>query len=186
MYLFFICMVAYCLCFLFFFKQKTAYEMRISDWSSDVCSSDLRCEMARAGDGLPPSREHMVFSREDGLAFAAAPSRPDARQPVHHRGQRERILALHRAVPRVGHHIGRGFRPNPAQRRDEPRRLRQRTHLVETAMDDMDGDAGEDPDIVEEMPSGKEQRVGEIMRLDLREAEREIRSEEHTSELQSL
>src|SRR3546814_5668305 len=27
---------------LFFFKQKTAYEMRISDWSSDVCSSDLR------------------------------------------------------------------------------------------------------------------------------------------------
>src|SRR3546814_1775872 len=29
------------LCFIFFFKQKTAYEMRISDWSSDVCSSDL-------------------------------------------------------------------------------------------------------------------------------------------------
>src|SRR3546814_6825944 len=28
------------MCF-FFFKQKTAYEMRISDWSSDVCSSDL-------------------------------------------------------------------------------------------------------------------------------------------------
>src|SRR3546814_10756678 len=30
-----------CWCDLFFFKQKTAYEMRISDWSSDVCSSDL-------------------------------------------------------------------------------------------------------------------------------------------------
>src|SRR3546814_7275577 len=29
----------WCVCF--FFKQKTAYEMRISDWSSDVCSSDL-------------------------------------------------------------------------------------------------------------------------------------------------
>src|SRR3546814_11770784 len=29
--------------FCFFFKQKTAYEMRISDWSSDVCSSDLVC-----------------------------------------------------------------------------------------------------------------------------------------------
>src|SRR3546814_9284055 len=28
--------------YVFFFKQKTAYEMRISDWSSDVCSSDLR------------------------------------------------------------------------------------------------------------------------------------------------
>src|SRR3546814_5661120 len=35
------------ICF-FFFKQKTAYEMRISDWSSDVCSSDLD-----AGDGRP-------------------------------------------------------------------------------------------------------------------------------------
>src|SRR3546814_1372703 len=31
----------------FFFKQKTAYEMRISDWSSDVCSSDLFREEAR-------------------------------------------------------------------------------------------------------------------------------------------
>src|SRR3546814_1279539 len=33
---------SYNLLFFFFFKQKTAYEMRISDWSSDVCSSDLR------------------------------------------------------------------------------------------------------------------------------------------------
>src|SRR3546814_10367304 len=31
----------WCVEFVFFFKQKTAYEMRISDWSSDVCSSDL-------------------------------------------------------------------------------------------------------------------------------------------------
>src|SRR3546814_3518968 len=33
-------LVCFC-CIFFFFKQKTAYEMRISDWSSDVCSSDL-------------------------------------------------------------------------------------------------------------------------------------------------
>src|SRR3546814_17025854 len=33
--------------FMFFFKQKTAYEMRISDWSSDVCSSDLRVGLDR-------------------------------------------------------------------------------------------------------------------------------------------
>src|SRR3546814_4486879 len=33
----FVCLVEF-----FFFKQKTAYEMRISDWSSDVCSSDLQ------------------------------------------------------------------------------------------------------------------------------------------------
>src|SRR3546814_6668675 len=37
-------------CF-FFFKQKTAYEMRISDWSSDVCSSDLARRHAELVDG---------------------------------------------------------------------------------------------------------------------------------------
>src|SRR3546814_2762471 len=36
------------LIFCFFFKQKTAYEMRISDWSSDVCSSDLIAAVMRA------------------------------------------------------------------------------------------------------------------------------------------
>src|SRR3546814_7612998 len=35
------CFLCAIICFFFFFKQKTAYEMRISDWSSDVCSSDL-------------------------------------------------------------------------------------------------------------------------------------------------
>src|SRR3546814_5277337 len=40
-------MVAFGAVFFFFFKQKTAYEMRISDWSSDVCSSDLRRAIAR-------------------------------------------------------------------------------------------------------------------------------------------
>src|SRR3546814_2019704 len=33
----------------FFFKQKTAYEMRISDWSSDVCSSDLELRLSNGG-----------------------------------------------------------------------------------------------------------------------------------------
>src|SRR3546814_9085077 len=44
------------MCVLFFFKQKTAYEMRISDWSSDVCSSDLRRRTVAAAAGLqrPP------------------------------------------------------------------------------------------------------------------------------------
>src|SRR3546814_10247391 len=36
-------------CYVFFFKQKTAYEMRISDWSSDVCSSDLGREVHDIG-----------------------------------------------------------------------------------------------------------------------------------------
>src|SRR3546814_7037858 len=33
--------------YFFFFKQKTAYEMRISDWSSDVCSSDLEAQVQK-------------------------------------------------------------------------------------------------------------------------------------------
>src|SRR3546814_16246825 len=44
--------MVYCICCFFFFKQNTAYEMRISDWSSDVCSSDLRlCHRAPCGPG---------------------------------------------------------------------------------------------------------------------------------------
>src|SRR3546814_6613310 len=43
--------------FFFFFKQKTAYEMRISDWSSDVCSSDLRgaCQALQRKDCRLPA-----------------------------------------------------------------------------------------------------------------------------------
>src|SRR3546814_6293926 len=44
-------------CFFFFFKQKTAYEMRISDWSSDVCSSDLATTRGRAKNN---SRERLI------------------------------------------------------------------------------------------------------------------------------
>src|SRR3546814_13191624 len=49
---------------LFFFKQKTAYEMRISDWSSDVCSSDLRGRGTRC-----PS--HPRRARSTGLSRRA-------------------------------------------------------------------------------------------------------------------
>src|SRR3546814_8145127 len=43
----------WCVCHVgFFFKQKTAYELRISDWSSDVCSSDLPWETLLLSVGL--------------------------------------------------------------------------------------------------------------------------------------
>src|SRR3546814_8600498 len=42
---------------MFFFKQKTAYEMRISDWSSDVCSSDLLARARLEGRGERPAVE---------------------------------------------------------------------------------------------------------------------------------
>src|SRR3546814_2746530 len=40
---------------LLFFKQKTAYEVRISDWNSDVCSSDLACRAIQAEHGYGPA-----------------------------------------------------------------------------------------------------------------------------------
>src|SRR3546814_2387289 len=49
------------MCF-FFFKQKTAYEMRISDWSSDVCSSDLRLRL-----NLPVTRAFIDACVEAGI-----------------------------------------------------------------------------------------------------------------------
>src|SRR3546814_2154892 len=48
--------------FVFFFKQKTAYEMRISDWSSDVCSSDLLVrEALQERERLLAAAPHMIY-----------------------------------------------------------------------------------------------------------------------------
>src|SRR3546814_2765929 len=57
--------MVYVLCVCFFVKQKTAYEMRISDWSSDVCSSDLWRRAVgifdRCGEtGMKPAAEPLV------------------------------------------------------------------------------------------------------------------------------
>src|SRR3546814_5908407 len=75
-----------CVCSFCFFKQKTAYELRISDWSSDVCSSDLgslqQAEgvLGRGAHGLLVGREGPVTvagpeaglsELEDGLDIAA-------------------------------------------------------------------------------------------------------------------
>src|SRR3546814_10061207 len=55
------------ICF-FFFKQKTAYEMRISDWSSDVCSSDLN-EDALAQAGWHPFSVDLGFAAGDNTVM---------------------------------------------------------------------------------------------------------------------
>src|SRR3546814_10486867 len=57
----------------FFFKQKTAYEMRISDWSSDVCSSDLGQEPRRCRSEIG----YRARRRIDRVAV----------EPCHRRGQ---------------------------------------------------------------------------------------------------
>src|SRR3546814_1448343 len=57
------------LCYLlfFFFKQKTAYEMRISDWSSDVCSSDLIVPESPPPDRLYTLKRPLVVGLTTGL-----------------------------------------------------------------------------------------------------------------------
>src|SRR3546814_8903900 len=54
-------------CVFFFFKQKTAYEMRISDWSSDVCSSDLH--------NTPPTNSAVAALRRWALPRLAETTR---------------------------------------------------------------------------------------------------------------
>src|SRR3546814_2976770 len=60
-------MYVFLFCVFFFFKQKTAYEMRISDWSSDVCSSDLSLPgtagSAFAACGFLPDWNHGLSER---------------------------------------------------------------------------------------------------------------------------
>src|SRR3546814_9346942 len=74
----------------FFVKQKTAYEMRISDWSSDVCSSDLR---------LPRDPE-LTADLRHRLAVQKPSDEPQAL--VHHRT----LLPRHRHLP-TGMPVGR-------------------------------------------------------------------------------
>src|SRR3546814_8641007 len=69
----------------FFFKQKTAYEMRISDWSSDVCSSDLFARLsAKRKRGRRPAdfRCHIGDDRRQFVAGRAlSPGRPRRHRP---------------------------------------------------------------------------------------------------------
>src|SRR3546814_2474931 len=58
--------------FFFFFKQKTAYEMRISDWSSDVCSSELGRKIARGGGIVDPRMRFRDDRRGRGVERAFA------------------------------------------------------------------------------------------------------------------
>src|SRR3546814_5050774 len=67
------------ICF-FFFKQKTAYEMRISDWSSDVCSSDLyqRSRNSRRSATMRSGVSVMDFSSVSGGARSRSVERAAA------------------------------------------------------------------------------------------------------------
>src|SRR3546814_19943256 len=70
--------MVFCLLSFFFFKQKTAYEMRISDWSSDVCSSDLTVVVAqrvRSGFGDLHRQDRSLLRSPAGQRTANAGTR---------------------------------------------------------------------------------------------------------------
>src|SRR3546814_4708077 len=123
--------------FFFFFKQKTAYEMRISDWSSDVCSSDL-------ADDRPEDRAHAPDRHRRAVAFGRIDVEQDR---LAHRHERRAENALEQPETHEFAQAG----GDAAQ----PRRDRE----------------ADDRDLHQPLAS---------------ESAGEPRSEEHTSELQSL
>src|SRR3546814_11158871 len=106
-------MLWWCAC-VFFFKQKTEYEMRISDWSSDVCSSDLRIGQIRlvAAADIGGDLRGPAFDLEPaGQHAGARTARIDRR--VHRRRNRiEPRLALFETAVRefiLEHHFGKAL-----------------------------------------------------------------------------
>src|SRR3546814_16434196 len=104
-------------CIFFFFKQKTAYEMRISDWSSDVCSSDLDENHPLSGKAAwTGARTEDPRERRRQRRQAAASN------PVAGGRERERAAPLRSAAA--------AMRAIPAR---QPRRARSREVSIRTA-----------------------------------------------------
>src|SRR3546814_14370160 len=96
----------------FFFKQKTAYEMRISDWSSDVCSSDLPLDILRAHvDARLEAEQRADDRRRD--AVLARPRLGDESGLAHLPGEQglgQHLVGLVRAA--LGQVPGLGITPS--------------------------------------------------------------------------
>src|SRR3546814_2434100 len=94
----------HCILFFFFFKQKTAYEMRISDWSSDVCSSDLVALLRhdrRAGRPLVGQRDEAERLRRPDDEFLGEPRQMQAHLRRCHQII-EREIAIRYGIERIG------------------------------------------------------------------------------------
>src|SRR3546814_4066997 len=170
----------------FFFKQKTAYEMRISDWSSDVCSSDLPAHrdlaVGRAGElvGVVELRELFGGQR---LGHAFDEVHPFLRAPLlgDHR-RREFAAAQPRQPRRIDHaelarqHLRRAGRDAGA------------VHpLVQLGLADLARMLVEQVllRVIDELHGG-DALEREVVEVAAQEGVELLRSEEHTSELQSL
>src|SRR3546814_9414355 len=89
----------------FFFKQKTAYEMRISDWSSDVCSSDL---IARITSAIQFQNDRVEeLSRRHGELMEQAVERAAAVAQQIAGALEQKIVTLEQAVSRASGEAGR-------------------------------------------------------------------------------
>src|SRR3546814_9218616 len=88
--------------FFFFFKQKTAYEMRISDWSSDVCSSDLCTRLRhrpRVGHGaLRPDLPQYRVGPRRGIGLAVAPAHRRHARSEEHTSELQSLMRISYAV----------------------------------------------------------------------------------------
>src|SRR3546814_2185877 len=136
-------------CSVFFFKQKTSYELRISDWSSDVCSSDLRHRPA--GRGRAPARR-----RWNAASTPQAPAHCPPRQSPASRA-RARAAGGSRSARWGGHRPGQ----------------------YEVSTSNSPPDALDNPAIEAQSPPWRRPAVIWLLLYP-------FRSEEHTSELQSL
>src|SRR3546814_3178191 len=155
--------------FFFFFKQKTAYDVRISDWSSDVCSSDLHEPGKRSQFELDDRDEQLNRENEEGEDHdhPGDQQHHDRDEIVEEGREAEHLRCLVEQRPRCGearpgeftglqeivggHAAAARGQPEPCERAEDD--IGERREAAE--------DEGERADI-------------------------ENRSEEHTSELQSL
>src|SRR3546814_7892408 len=80
-------------CSFFFFKQKTAYEMRISDWSSDVCSSDI--EDVLEHHPVPDERIDRMLERRRPVLLEEEVSHPGKTVAAHERAEQPPCDARH-------------------------------------------------------------------------------------------
>src|SRR3546814_18416634 len=109
--------------FVFFFKQKTAYEMRISDWSSDVCSSDLddRRHVAIFERAVDRRFQRRLFGHLRRAADVEGPHRTLRARLTDRLGRdhADRFAHVHRRTPRAippitgGPHAPLGFPDQP-------------------------------------------------------------------------
>src|SRR3546814_1911850 len=146
----------YLLCF--FFKQKTAYDVRISDWSSDVCSSDLLIEDLLRKQGEPNA---YIVGREAGGAIGVGLRYGSG--TLHHKVEGER--KVYWTGPSIGFDVG----ANAAN-----------TFVLVYNLWDSE-------ELYERFPAGEGQVyvVGGRNASYLRKGD-VVRSEDHTSEIQSL